>query len=55
MLSMADVGSPATGCAAQLSEVLALLARARNLFGDMMVEPPPDIAPRADAAGRWVV
>lgn len=52
---MADVGSPATGCAAQLSEVLALLARARNLFGDMLVDPPDSIAPQADAAGRWVI
>ncbi|MEB3020115.1 hypothetical protein [[Mycobacterium] crassicus] len=51
---MADVGSPGTGCAAQLSEVLDLLARARNLFGDMVVDPPGDIAPRADAAGQWV-
>jgi hypothetical protein len=52
---MADVGSPATGCAAQLSEVLALLERARNLFGNMVVDPPTDIAPQADVAGRWVV
>jgi len=52
---MADIGSPATGCAAQLSEVLALLTRARNLFGDMMVDPPDSIAPRTDAAGQWVV
>ncbi|MCV7383045.1 hypothetical protein [Mycolicibacter longobardus] len=52
---MADVGSPATGCAAQLSEVLALLERARNLFGDMVVDPPGSIAPKADAAGKWVL
>ncbi|MDD7812175.1 hypothetical protein PP713_06310 [Mycobacterium sp. CSUR Q5927] len=52
---MADVGSPATGCAAQLSEVLALLARARNLFGDTLIDPPADFTPRVDAAGRWVV
>lgn len=55
MQTMADAGSPATGCAAQLREVLALLDRARNLFGDMVVDPPADIAPRTDAAGRWVV
>ncbi|WP_167666271.1 hypothetical protein [Mycolicibacter icosiumassiliensis] len=52
---MADIGSPGTGCAAQLSEVLALLERARKLFGDMVVDPPTDIAPNADAAGRWVL
>jgi len=52
---MADVGSPGTGCAAQLSEVLALLERARNLFGSMVVDPPGDIAPDASAAGKWVV
>ncbi|MEO6794089.1 MAG: hypothetical protein ABI253_00980 [Mycobacterium sp.] len=51
---MADVGSPGTGCAAQLSEVLALLARARNLFGDTVVDPPGSIVPQADAAGQWV-
>lgn len=37
---MADLGSPATGCAAQLSEVLALLERARHLFGDIVIDPP---------------
>lgn len=52
---MADLGSPATGCAAQLSEVLALLERARHLFGDIVIDPPGSIAPNADAAGQWVV
>lgn len=51
---MADVGSPGTGCAAQLSEVLALLARVRNLFGDMVIDPPGGIVPHAEAAGQWV-
>lgn len=44
-----------TGCAGQLSEVLALLERARNLFGDLMAEPPTEFAPKADIAGKWVV
>jgi len=52
---VADVGSPGAGCAAQLSEVLALLERARNLFGDTIVDPPSDIVPNADAAGKWVL
>ena len=51
---MADVGSPGTGCEATLSEVLALLDRARNLFGDTVIDAPEGIAPSADAAGQWV-
>jgi hypothetical protein len=39
---------------AQLDEVRALLARARELFGDNPVEPPGDIAPAAGAVQNWV-
>lgn len=39
---------------AQLDEVRALLARARELFGDSPIAPPADIAPAPDAAQRWV-
>jgi len=38
----------------QLDEVRALLARARELFGDSPIAPPADIAPVADSAQRWV-
>ncbi|BBY85964.1 hypothetical protein MTOK_17460 [Mycolicibacterium tokaiense] len=39
---------------AQLDEVRALLARARELFGDAPVAPPVDIAPAPDAVQTWV-
>ncbi|WP_165757913.1 hypothetical protein [Mycolicibacter engbaekii] len=51
---MADGGFSGAGCAAQLSELLALLERARNLFGDRVVDLPEDIVPDVDAAGKWV-
>ncbi|MGB3482936.1 MAG: hypothetical protein WBB07_12070 [Mycobacterium sp.] len=43
-----------TSLQAQLDEVRALLARARELFGDNPVAPPTDIAPAADTAQTWV-
>ncbi|AQA02951.1 hypothetical protein BVC93_11490 [Mycobacterium sp. MS1601] len=39
---------------AQLDEVRALLARARELFGEAPLPPPADIAPAADAVQNWV-
>lgn len=38
----------------QLDEVRAMLARARELFGANLIEPPADIAPPADTAQHWV-
>lgn len=38
----------------QLDEVRALLARARELFGDNPIAPPADIPPAADAVEKWV-
>ena len=38
----------------QLDEVRALLARARDLFGDNLIGPPADIAPAPDTVQRWV-
>jgi hypothetical protein len=38
----------------QLDEVRALLARARELFGDNPIAPPADITPPADTVQRWV-
>lgn len=54
VLIVADGGFSGAGCAAQLSELLALLERARNLFGDRVVDLPEDIVPDVDAAGKWV-
>lgn len=39
---------------AQLDEVRALLARARELFGDNPVAPPADITPAAGSVQNWV-
>jgi hypothetical protein len=39
---------------AQLDEVRALLARARELFGDSPVAPPTDIAPASGVVENWV-
>ncbi|WP_197382608.1 hypothetical protein [Mycolicibacterium mengxianglii] len=39
---------------AQLDEVRALLAKARELFGDNPIPPPTDIAPAPDAVQNWV-
>jgi hypothetical protein len=39
---------------AQLDEVRALLARAKELFGEAPVAPPADIAPAPDAVQTWV-
>lgn len=43
-----------TGIQAQLDELLALLDRARNLFGDSPVDLPEGLVPDADAAGEWL-
>lgn len=54
MQPMADLGSSGTVVSAQLSEVLDLLLRARQLFGDNVSEPPQNLAPDEHAAGQWV-
>ncbi len=38
----------------QLDEVRALLAQARELFGENPVEPPSAIVPPPDTVQKWV-
>lgn len=38
----------------QLDEVRALLAQARELFGENPVEPPTGIVPPPDTVQKWV-
>lgn len=44
-----------SGLQQQLDEVRALLARARELFGNNPIEPPTDIAPDPDSARTWLL
>ncbi|MBS9533736.1 hypothetical protein KIH27_09070 [Mycobacterium sp. M1] len=55
MAEMRSSGRVGDAVAAQLSEVLLLLGRARRLFGDNPIRPPDRIGPDIGAAARRVV